>query len=368
MSTQQLPHAPRKATLVLADGTCYQGVSFGAERNVQGEVVFTTAMNGYPESLTDPSYMGQIVVATYPMMGNYGIAARQTDELGLSLHFESEKHWLEALVVADYSAVYSHWLAVDSLGARLREEGTVAIAGVDTRALTKHLREHGSMMGTIEVEGGVVPVEERHWADMNLVAAASCKEVIRYGNGAKTIALVDCGVKHNIIRRLLHPDVTLVRVPWDYDLSRLSYDALFVSNGPGDPRKAGATIEQLRRAFAGNKPAFGICMGNQLFALAAGANLIKLKYGHRSHNQPVQCVGTEQCYITSQNHSYAVDSKTIPSDWREWFINLNDHTNEGLRHADKPFFSVQFHPEAAGGPTDTFFLFEDFLKATLDQK
>ncbi len=194
----------------------------------------------------------------------------------------------------------------------------------------------------------------------------SCKEVLTYGSGSKRIVLVDCGVKHNILRCLLKRDVTIIRVPWDYDFSTLAYDGLFVSNGPGNPAHCQTTIAHLRKALTEDKPIFGICMGNQLLSMAGGASTYKLKYGHRSHNQPVRMVGTERCFITSQNHGYAVDNNTLSSDWEPLFINLNDGTNEGIRHKTKPFFSAQFHPEASSGPTDTEFLFDDFLATIKD--
>ena len=237
----------------------------------------------------------------------------------------------------------------------------MGLTNIDTRALTKHLREHGSQKGTITIEGVDTPIEDARWEERNLVAEASTREVVRYGQGSKTVVLIDCGVKHNIIRQLLREDVTVVRVPWDYDFSTLSYDGIFISNGPGNPEMCTKTVENLRRAIAGDKPIYGICMGNQLLSLAAGAKIYKLKYGHRSHNQPVRMVGTNNCFITNQNHSFAVDGSTLGADWEEWFVNLNDGSNEGIKHKTKPIRSVQFHPEAFGGPKDTLFIFDEFL-------
>ena len=351
----------KKATLTLQDGTSFEGYSFGAEKNIVGEVVFNTAMNGYPESLTDPSYMGQIMVMTYPMVGNYGIPSFEVSPEGISHYLESEHIYMQAILVADYSTEYSHWNATSSLGDRLREEGTVGLTNIDTRALTKHLREHGSQKGTITIEGVDTTIEDARWEERNLVAEASTREVVRYRQGSKTVVLLDCGIQHNIIRQLLREDVTLVRVPWDYDFSTLSYDGIFISNGPGNPEMCVKTVENLRRAIAGDKPIYGICMGNQLLSLAAGAKIYKLKYGHRSHNQPVRMVGTNNCFITSQNHSFAVDGSTLGADWEEWIVNLNDGSNEGIKHKTKPIRSVQFHPEAFGGPKDTLFIFDEFL-------
>lgn len=358
----------KKGYLLLEDGTRYEGYSFGAEISQIGEVVFNTAMNGYPESLTDPSYMGQILVETYPMVGNYGMPAKSlSDGTGIYDFFESGRMWVQGLIVADYCEHYSHWNAHSSLQECLIKEGVPALTGIDTRALTKHLRDNGCMKGSIVIEGIETPAIDQHFEEKNLVSKASTKEIIAYGNGAKTVLFIDCGTKHNILRRLIRPEITLIRVPWDYDISQTEYDGLFVSNGPGDPKKCDKTIASLRKAFEGDKPICGICMGNQLFGLAAGADIFKLKYGHRSHNQPVREVGTEQCYITSQNHSYAVNPATLPNSWEEWFINLNDGTNEGLRHKTKPFFSVQFHPECCGGPTDTLSIFDKFLGIVLNQ-
>ena len=350
----------KKASLILDDGTVLHGKSFGYEKPVAGEVVFNTAMMGYPESLTDPSYSGQILVTTYPLVGNYGVPRRE-EENGLSRFYESEQIHVEALVVSDYSFEYSHWNAAMSLADWLKEEKVAGIYGIDTRELTKRLREHGSMKGKIVIEGG----DDIEFVDpnlSNLVAKVSCKEVIRYGNGEKKVVLVDCGVKHNIIRCLLKRGVTVIRVPWDYDFNTLDYDGLFISNGPGDPDMCGITVEHIRQAMNGSKPIFGICMGNQLLSKAGGARTYKLKYGHRSHNQPVRQVGTNRCFITSQNHGFAVDNSTLGADWEPLFINMNDGTNEGIRHKSKPYFSAQFHPEAASGPTETEFLFDEFVK------
>lgn len=350
----------KKASLILDDGTVFVGKSFGYEKPVAGEVVFNTAMMGYPESLTDPSYSGQILVTTYPLIGNYGVPRRE-EVNGLSRFYESEKIHVEALVVSDYSFEYSHWNAAKSLADWLKEEEIVGIYDIDTRELTKRLREHGSMKGKIVIEGG----DDIEFVDpnlTNLVAKVSCKEVIRYGNGDKKVVLVDCGVKHNIIRCLLKRNVTVIRVPWDYDFNTLEYDGLFISNGPGDPDMCGITVDHIRQAMNGTKPIFGICMGNQLLSKAGGARTYKLKYGHRSHNQPVRQVGTNRCFITSQNHGFAVDNSTLGADWEPLFINMNDDTNEGIRHKSKPYFSAQFHPEAASGPTDTEFLFDEFVK------
>lgn len=348
------------ASLRLENGAVFHGKSFGYDRSIAGEVVFNTAMTGYPESLTDPSYSGQILVFTFPLIGNYGVPVDEIKNR-ISTFYESEKIHVRGVVVSDYSFEYSHWNAVKSLSDWLKENQIAGIYGVDTREITRMLREYGSMKGAVQLADEPEVVFE----DPNLVNqvdVVSCKEVLTYGNGSKRIMMVDCGVKHNIIRCLLKHDITLVRVPWDYDFNTLEYDGLFISNGPGDPDLCGKAVEHIRQALNGDKPIFGICMGNQLLGKAGGAQIYKLKYGHRGHNQPVRMVGTNRCFITSQNHGYAVDNNTLGSDWEPLFVNMNDGTNEGIRHKTKPFFSTQFHPEAASGPTDTEFLFDEFVK------
>lgn len=358
----------RTATLILDDGTVFQGFSFGFEKAITGEVVFNTAMTGYPESLTDPSYAGQLMVLTYPLIGNYGVPPRSFRQDGLSTFMESERIHAEAIIVSDYSHEYSHWNAECSLSDWLKQEEVPGIYGIDTRALTKKLRKHGVMMGRIVMgnieEARLMMRDFGNYAAVNYVDKVSCKEVMRYGEGAgkKRVVLVDCGVKHNIIRCLLKRGVEVVRVPWNYDFNQLEYDGLFISNGPGDPDTCDAAVQNIRKALAGEKPICGICMGNQLLAKAGGATIYKLKYGHRSHNQPVRMAGTNQCFITSQNHGYAVDNQTLGADWEPLFINMNDGTNEGIRHKTKPFFSSQFHPEACSGPTDTeSLIFDKFV-------
>ena len=361
----------RQARLILDDGTTFCGWAFGAEKNVSGEVVFNTAMTGYPESLTDPSYAGQMLVMTYPLVGNYGVPSTEAADNGLPELMESERIHATALIVADYSETYSHWNAQESLDAWLKREGVPALTGIDTRRLTKVLRESGVMMGRIVISGNSEYSEdseysEKDYGSVNWVEKVSCKEVMTYqpfGEKKHRVVLVDCGVKANIIRCLLRRGIEVVRVPWDYDFNQLDFDGLFLANGPGDPEQCSKTVEHIR-TFLNNetvRPCMGICLGNQLLAKAAGAKTYKLKYGHRSHNQPVQRVGTTQCFITSQNHGYAVDASTLPSDWEPLFVNMNDGSNEGIRHKTNPWMSAQFHPEACSGPVDTEFLFDEFV-------
>lgn len=349
----------REAVLILEDGTRYKGRSFGYEKSVSGELVFYTAMTGYPESLSDPSYKGQILVPTFPLIGNYGVPGDETVN-GISKFYESDRIQCSALVISQYSAEYSHWDSEKSLGEWLKKWQVPGIYGIDTRALTKRLREKGAMLGKIVFEGEDIPFYDPN--KDNLVAQVSCPEIKHYGNGKYKVLMVDCGMKNNILRCLLQYDVQIKRVPWNYDFSQEDYDGLFISNGPGDPAMCTETIANIRKALSDNRPIMGICLGNQLLALAAGAKTYKLKYGHRGHNQTVRIPGTHKCFVTSQNHGFAIDDSTLPADWERMFENLNDGTNEGIKHKSKPFFSTQFHPEASSGPTDTGNLFGMFVE------
>ena len=325
-------------------------------------------MTGYPESLTDPSYRGQILVLTYPLIGNYGVPKPQRDTHGILENFESERIQVTGLIVADYSAEYSHWSAVRSLGDWLQEQGVPGIFGVDTRALTKQLREKGVMLGKMLVDDTVDTIRFEDPNERNLVSEVSTAKPVTYGSGRHKIVLVDCGMKNAILRSLLRFDTTVRVVPWDYDFTDEGFDGLFISNGPGDPKQCTEMIEHVRQAMENKKPVFGICLGNQILALAAGADTYKLKYGHRSQNQPCIDTLTKRCYITSQNHGYAVNTETLREGWKEWFINANDHTNEGILHESGLFFGVQFHPEATPGPEDTPFLFNRFIKVVDNAK
>jgi carbamoyl-phosphate synthase small subunit len=350
----------KQIKLVLEDGSIYHGYPFGAEKSAAGEVVFNTGMVGYPEALTDPSYKGQILTLTYPLIGNYGVPPNQNDLFGIPAFFESGKIQIQGLVVSEQCEAYHHWNAAKSLSKWLKEHNIPGIYGIDTRALTKKLREKGTMLGKI------IYNEDVEFDDpnkRNLVEEVSIDKPVIYGDGKIKVVILDCGIKNNIIRCFLKRKVKVIRVPWDYDIfnPQFDFDGLFISNGPGDPKMCTKTIKTVRKAMANNIPIFGICLGNQILALAAGADTYKLKYGHRSQNQPCKEVGTKRCYITPQNHGYAVDAKSLPRDWQPWFENANDKTNEGIKHTKKPWFSIQFHPEAKCGPVDTEFLFDRFI-------
>ncbi len=359
----------KDATLILSDGRKFHGRSFGFDGATAGEVVFNTAMVGYVESLTDPSYAGQLLVMTYPLVGNYGVPEFSMDAQGLPIHMESEKIHASAIIVSDYSERYSHWNARESLADWLKREGVAGITGIDTRELTKVLREQGVMMGQIVIDGETENIPHSEYEEVNFVERVSCREVRTYkptdniGDRIPRVVLVDCGVKANIIRCLLKRGVEVVRVPWDYEFNDMEFDGLFLANGPGNPDVCDATVEHIRQFLTNEKvrPCMGICMGNQLLSKAAGATIYKLKYGHRSHNQPVRLVGTNTCFVTSQNHGYAVDTTTLEASWEPLFVNMNDGSNEGIRHKTNPWFSAQFHPEACSGPVDTEFMFDRFV-------
>ena len=312
-------------------------------------------MVGYPETLTDPSYTGQILVLTFPLIGNYGIekeleAAQST--------FESNGIKISGLIVSDYSSEFSHWSAFSSLSNWMQKYNIPGLCEVDTRELTKILREKGTMLGKIEIETN--PIQFFDPNNVNLFDQVATKKLQEYGEG-KTILLYDCGCKENIVRNLVKRGFKVKRAPWNFDSSQTSFDAVLFSNGPGNPEMYPELVEQAKKIFETGKPVLGICMGHQIVSLAAGAKTYKMKYGHRSQNQPVINKLDNRCFVTSQNHGYAVDTTTLSNEWNVWFENLNDGTNEGIIHKEKPIMSVQFHPEAAPGPVDTEFIFDEFL-------
>ena len=386
-----------QSKLILKDGSTFIGRSFGYEESKAGELVFATGMVGYPESLTDPSYRGQILTFTYPLIGNYGVPLEELNEFGFSKNFESEQIHVRGVIAMQVSDHTSHFTATSSLGRWLEHHKIPGITGIDTRALTKKLREHGVMLGRITQSKDIglrtsdagksadrspksqvlsPPIEDPN--KLNLVAEVSCSEVQVYEPNPLpdpiTILAYDCGMKRNILRSFLKRGVKVVRVPWDFDIDSYTepFDGLFISNGPGDPKTCIPTIQSLRKALERNIPTFGICLGNQLLALAIGGDTYKLKYGHRGANQPcIECDkdGTElqRCIITSQNHGFAVSDK-LPQKWHVWFKNANDGTVEGIRHESGRFFSVQFHPEATPGPEDANYLFDAFIDLLKKEK
>lgn len=355
--------ARKRAKLTLEDGTVYEGRIFGAPESVAGEVVFNTGMVGYPESLTDPSYNGQILVFTQPMIGNYGVPAAQKDRHGLPVGFESDRIHVLGAVIGDLSESFEHHDHTRTLEEWFAREGIPGITGIDTRALTKRLREKGTMLGKLELGRYTVSFWDPN--KTNLVHGVSTREVTTYGSSDRKVVLLDCGVKLSIIRSLLARGLEVTRVPWDYDFVALlanSHSALVLSNGPGDPKMVPEAVRNVKRAFRLGRPIMGICLGNQILALAAGFDTYKLKYGHRSQNQPAVENPGGRCYITSQNHGFAVRDGSGPTTWKTWFTNANDGTIEGISHSKKPFFAVQFHPEAAPGPLDTGFLFDRLVE------
>ncbi|GCE15615.1 glutamine-hydrolyzing carbamoyl-phosphate synthase small subunit [Tengunoibacter tsumagoiensis] len=353
LSDRSFAERSPSGTLLLEDGSRFAGFSFGYEQATAGEVVFSTNMVGYPEAITDPSFTGEILVMTYPLIGNYGVP-------GPAL-WESNSIRVKGLVVSNYIDTPSHYSSIMTLKQWLHQEKIAALEIKDTRLLTQHIRQHGSMLGKIIFED-TIPFYDPN--QENLVAQVSTSSVQVEGHGDYTIALIDCGAKRNIVRSLLDRHVRVVTVPWDWDLfsptNHFDFDAILISNGPGNPQMVQQTIQTIRKALERKIPLFGICLGHQLLALAAGGTTYKLKFGHRSQNQPCVLNGTPRCYITTQNHGFAVDQ--LPQGFTPWFTNANDGSNEGMKHHELPFFSVQFHPEAAPGPMDTEWIFDYFLE------
>lgn len=344
-----------KATLMLQDGKTFEAESFGAPVSCAGEVVFSTGMMGYPEGLTDPSFKGQILTLTYPLVGNYGVPEKEL--------WEADRLMVSGLIVSEYINTPSHFQSKKTLAEWFKEEHIPLIQIKDTRALTQHIRDSGAVLGKIVIDKDIEYYDPNK---ENLVAYVSTKDILSFKakkKNAKSILVIDCGAKRNIIRSLSERGVEITVVPWNYTIfedSALRFDGIVISNGPGDPKFAKETVAVVKKALAKKIPTLGICLGNQILTLAAGGNTKKLKYGHRSQNQPCIMVGTKKCYITTQNHGFAVSE--IPADFEPWFINANDNTNEGIRHKKYPFMSVQFHPEATPGPHDTEWIFDYFLE------
>lgn len=359
------------ATLHLTSGHAFKGTSFGATAPNSGEAVFTTSMVGYTESLTDPSYCGQILVFTQPMIGNYGVPGRERDTFGLLKNFESERSHVHGVIVSDLAWRYSHWKAVESLHDWMARENIPGVTGVDTRALVRVLREQGSTLADIEVDGQ--RVSEIYDPNVeNLVAKVSVKEPYTVNPGGDVrVAVLDYGAKGNILRSLVERGACITVMPWNYPIQKYAheYDGVFLSNGPGNPAAVVDAVTNLRELISAyQKPVFGICMGNQLMGLAAGVKTRKLRFGNRGHNQPALNLDTGRCVITSQNHGFAIDDTVMPSGWQRWYTNVNDRSNEGIRSSSGLFRSVQFHPEAKGGPLDSMHLFDEFLAMVRAEK
>jgi carbamoyl-phosphate synthase small subunit len=370
------PLKPGKAVLVLEDGSHFFGHGFGAVGKVSGEFVFSTSMVGYPEALTDPSYKGQILTLTYPLIGNYGVPPYDL-ELGIPRYFESESIKVTGFVIHELCKEPYHWASTKTLDEWLKDENIPGIYGIDARNLTKILRVKGVMLGILQVcEDGEEPNLERLLKEVetvpdpnstDLVREVTTKEPVRHeAGGNKVVVLIDCGAKYGILRNLLKRGIDVVRVPYNFSAEEiLEYNpsGLIVSNGPGDPKKCVKTIECVRGLVEEGIPTMGICLGTQILALALGGDTYKLKYGHRSQNQPALDLETSRCYITTQNHGYAVSLDSLNgTDLEAWFMNANDKTVEGIKHKSKPTFALQWHPEASPGPHDTEFLFDEFSK------
>lgn len=371
MTRPHVPESRQKCALELSDGSRFEGELIGAPVTTSGQLVFTTGMVGYSEAMTDPSYFGQILVFTYPLIGNYGVPSHpKAQELPIPRGFESAKvHTAGAILTIDSEEAF-HWNSFLSLDHWLKEQGVPAIVGLDTRHLVHLVRQTPHLLGRIVPESPHQAVHEKAWEDSGffdpgqheLLSQVSCKSRTVLGKGPVRIGLVDCGVKWNIVRQLLALDCEVELLPWDTDLSAVACQGWLLSNGPGDPLLTGDLRTRVAALFKDERPILGICLGHQILSLAAGAKTQKMAYGHRSHNQPVYLVGTRKGFITSQNHGYVVDEETLPAGWEPWFRNANDQTNEGIRHREKPFCSVQFHPEAAGGPRDTSWILEQFVR------
>lgn len=363
-----------KATLRLENGMEFHGYSFGCADAVSGELVFNTSMAGYPEQLTDATYSGQILCLTYPLIGNYGVPSEELVGESLSKNFESDRIHPKGLVIFDYCEDYSNWEAVKSLEQWMMEQGLTGIYGIDTRELTKILRDKGSMKGSIIPEGMAAPA----MPEAATPADVCCKEIITYAaqpalnvenpNGSKAavtdgkkVVVVDCGVKHSVIRGLISRGAEVIRVPFDYDFNELEFDGVYVSSGPGCPCACEKTVENIRKAFESGKPVFGLGLGYLLVAKAAGCETMKLKRPHRGANQPVRKEGSNHSYITAQNSPYTVKPASIPAEWVAYFTNLNDGAVDGIKHKTMPFSGTQFNPEVCVGLTENITLIDEFI-------
>ena len=373
-------HTCLNAMIILEDGSTYRGTGFGYPKTVGGEFVFNTGMVGYTETLTDPSYRGQILCMTYPLIGNYGVPSKSIkDGYGLPKYFESDNIQVSGLVVHELSNVANHRECHKTLDQWLYDEKIPGISGIDTRDLTKKIRIKGVMNGALSVSEKQIntktlldTVKKTRYDGINFMSQVSVDKTIEYGDRSlEPIVLIDTGTKYSIIRNILRVGYRVIRVPWDISFSEIiSYKpkGIIISNGPGDPKVCDITIETALKLFDSSLPMLGICLGNQIMALAAGGDTYKLKFGHRGQNKGCTDVGTNQTFITSQNHGYGVKSNTLDkTGFKAWYINSDDNTIEGIKHKSKPIIAVQFHPEASPGPYDCMHIFNSF-KDLIEQK
>ena len=375
------PEGSRPAVLLLEDGTLFLGKGFGADATVVGELVFNTGMVGYPESMTDPSYSGQVLSFTYPLIGNYGVpSAQDRDVFGLPRYFESGDIKVTGIVVQEYCQKPSHWASAQTLSSWMAKEGVPGIEGVDTRALVTTIRERGVMMCVLSTGDeagnrrklrGLLEKSARY-DSVDYVKRVSVKKAETYGEADQKVVVIDCGVKESIIRNMLGRGYSVVRLPFDSPYSEvMKHDpaGVIVSNGPGDPRLCVETVKTTARLVDSEVPVLGICLGEQVLGMSQGGETYKLKYGHRGQNKPVVDLLSGRGYVTSQNHGYAVDPKSLTTtDLKPWFVNGDDKSVEGLVHGKKPAIAVQFHPEAAPGPYDTEFVFDRFTEMILSHR
>jgi carbamoyl-phosphate synthase small subunit len=369
-----------KCALILSNGERFEGELIGAPVNASGELVFTTGMVGYSEALTDPSYFGQILLFSYPLIGNYGIPPLSRGlELPIPTGFESAKVHASAVVMTIDSQEAFHWKSLQSIDSWLKTQNVPGIVGLDTRHLVHMIRQSPMLLGRIEVEGSI---EKRRIGDFdmanfpdgffnpglqNILGQVSTKERVVLGKGKTRIGFLDFGVKWNIIRQVINQGCEVELFPWDTPAAKMDCNGWLLTNGPGDPALTGPAAEHIAALLEQDRPILGICLGHQILCRAIGANTVRMAFGHRSHNQPVYQVGTRKGFITSQNHGYVVEEESLPKGWDVWFRNVNDQTIEGIKHCSKPFRSVQFHPESAGGPRDTGWILKQFISEVVDR-
>lgn len=375
ISTKKAKYINKFGMLILEDGTVFEGMGFGYSTTAFGELVFNTGMTGYTEALTDPSYNGQVLILTYPLIGNYGVPdPLMMDSDGIRKNFESDIIQARGLVVHELSLTASHWNLSLTLDEWLYNEKVPGISGIDTRELTIKLRTEGVMMAALVVSDNPIDVSEikrklesaKKYDNEEFMNVVSTKEPQTFGSDSQSIVVIDTGVKNAILRNIRNLGYKVIKVPWNYSVEKiLSYNpkGIVISNGPGDPLKCTQTMNTAKEMIEKNIPTLGICLGAQILGLAGGANTYKLKYGHRGQNKSCINLDTNQVYVTSQNHGYCIDPESLKNtDFKLWFTNADDKTVEGIKHKQKKIIAVQFHPEASPGPFDCTFIFEEFKK------